>query len=84
MRHRPVQVQGHGEDRQLGGDQEVQRQPAEAGLEQATGKEVEQGSGHRDAWLSGRKSGQARMMPPPRRRDGDGREVVQLLARVRP
>jgi hypothetical protein len=46
VRHRAVQVQGDREDRELGGDQEVDQQAAPTGLQKASGEEVEQGSGH--------------------------------------
>ena len=46
MGHRAVQVQGDGKNGQLGGDQQIDDQRAKAGLQQATGEEVEHESGH--------------------------------------
>src|SRR5690606_38436735 len=50
-----VQVQGHREDGQLGGGQEVREKAPETGLDEAAGEEVEQGSGHgfggMEVWL---------------------------------
>jgi hypothetical protein len=42
MRLRTMQVQRHGEDGELRGDQEIDREGDPAGLQQATGEEIEQ------------------------------------------
>ncbi|MNW21596.1 hypothetical protein D3C71_2226040 [compost metagenome] len=43
MRHRAVQIERDREDRQLGDDQEIDEQLDPTGLEDAAGKEIEQG-----------------------------------------
>ena len=46
MRHRPMQVERDGEDRQLCDHQQVDQQFTQAGLRDSAGDEIEQGQGH--------------------------------------
>jgi hypothetical protein len=68
VRHAAVQVQGHRENGELGGDQQVHGKSHPAGLKQAVREEAEESNGHcRLRWERSDGKGRAGQLPPTRK-----------------